>query len=263
MNEIFRCERCRFESATWRVACERCGGQFVAHEVASENPLSQNVAPPILRTLAEYEAAEVDRVSSGLSAFDLVTGGGLVLGAAYVLAGAPGAGKSTLALQIACFVSDYDTCFYVCGEEPVDRLAQRARRLAVDASRVVGVPIVEIAQLIRTVKQHAPRLVIVDSLNSVYSNKLRSRPGSPSQIIGAVRALVKLAQDTQAIVLGLAHVTKGNLLSGPRTVEHDADVMITFNPSGTRRILEATKNRFGPAFKKYSLTMTDAGLIDA
>lgn len=263
VNEIFRCQRCAFETAAWRAACEKCGGQFIAVEPAPDDVHDARMAEslPQLRTLAEYEANEVERISSGVSAVDAVTGGGLVVGAAYVMAGAPGAGKSTLALQIGCFASAYDTVFYVSGEEPVDRLAARAVRLRLDSSRIVGVPYTEIGQLTKTIKHHVPRLVIVDSLNAVYSSRIRSRPGSPSQIIGVARALVTLAQSTNAIVLGLAHVTKTNQLSGPRTVEHDVDVMLTFQPSGARRILEATKNRFGPSHQKSTMIMTDRGLI--
>lgn len=149
------------------------------------------------------------------------------------------------------------------GEEPLDRLALRARRLNLDVSALDAVPYTEMLTLARIVRRERYAFVCVDSLHTLHNDRLRSRPGSPSQLIGCAQSCVRLAQSVNAAIFLIGHVTKQNFLSGPRSVEHIVDVMLTFHVKGQKRILTATKNRFGPALQTHILKMTKNGLVDA
>ena len=152
---------------------------------------------------------------------------------------------------------------FISGEEPLHRLALRARRLNLDVSGLDAVPYTEMLTLARIVRRERHAFVCVDSLHTLHNDRLRSRPGSPSQLIGCAQSCVRLAQSVGCAILLIGHVTKQNFLSGPRSVEHIVDVMLTFHVKGKRRILTATKNRFGPALAPHTLKMTKTGLIDA
>lgn len=264
MPDVFRCGECGHESNSWALVCPRCGTQASAQVVAGASPsgvdaVSQSTA---INSLDAIDSRALFRYTSGFTSLDNALGDGFIKGAVTLLAGAPGAGKSTLALQSAAHISlDHKTLF-VSGEEPLDRLALRARRLHLDVSRLDAVSDTEMLALARIVRRERYGFVVVDSLHTLHNERLRSRPGSPSQLIACAQSCVRLAQSVNCAWLLIGHVTKQNFLSGPRSVEHIVDVMLTFHPKGAKRILTATKNRFGPALAPYTLKMTKKGLID-
>lgn len=265
---LYRCSNCNHETASWLLQCPECGS--VNHCVAIESTLPVtdrvSVAAPEIATLDTFEDdADDERIATPFVALDSVTGEGFVPGSVTLLAGAPGAGKSTLSLQVAAFVSqdESQSAIYICGEEPLARLNKRARRLSLDCSRLLAVPYTETRALFSMMRRQRPTFCVVDSLHVVYSDRIRSRPGSPSQVVKAAQDFVAIAQKLDCAVLLVGHVTKNNMLSGPRSAEHAVDVVITFQPKGDRRVIEATKNRFGPALEKHYLKMTARGLVDA
>lgn len=268
---VFSCSDCRHPSLSWFALCRACGKPDTCRAIAKAGAVTQSVAtvPREVVSLSSVPADNDSRHSSGISGFDSVTGGGIVAGSVIVLCGAPGSGKSTLALQVAEAVSERETVLYIAGEETPARLSARAQRLKLDSSRILVCSYVEMLSIGRVLARERPALCVVDSLQSLYSSRLKSRVGSPSQLITCANSLVRAAQAHEIAVLVVAHMTKDATLAGPRTVEHDVDAMLYFEAddsgskgAGDRRILYATKNRFGPAFVPAVFRMTAKGLVD-
>lgn len=260
----FRCGNCRAIFPAWTVACPGCKAVDWLYAVADASPgaaRSTADAPPFGK-LSDVMAQSTRFLLTGWPALDAVLGGGLAQGATYLLAGSPGAGKSTLALTIASFVSPSRLTLYVSGEEMTSRLLERARRLSLGCAALDVCVLTELGALSRVVRAHRHRLVVVDSLNVLTSDRLRSRVGSPSQLLNSGIAIARLARSTGATFLVIGHVTKSNQLSGPRSVEHYCDAMLHFNASGKSpvRTLIASKNRFGPAHVPIRFVMSETGL---
>jgi DNA repair protein RadA/Sms len=264
-DDVFRCTKCGHESDTWTVNCAACDKPN-AYVSLSRSPSPGIDASPehsAIAILSDVETQNESRIFSGFAALDDALGGGFVRGSVVLLAGAPGAGKSTLALAAAAHVSQEYRALYVSGEEPLNRLQTKARRLRVDVSALECCTYTEIGLLSRVLRQEHPAFVVVDSLHTIHNDWLRSRPGSPSQLIGAAHSFVRIAQALDICVFLIGHVTRINNLSGPRSVEHVVDVMLHFNAKGKKRRLFASKNRFGPANEDFALAMTGSGLVDA
>jgi DNA repair protein RadA/Sms len=264
MPDVFRCTKCGNESETWALACPACGAADRLIAVTRQDSAGFKASPRdgAIEILSDVQTQNESRIFSGFSALDSALGGGFVRGSVVLLAGAPGAGKSTLALQAASFVSLDHPALYVSGEEPLDRLQEKARRLHLDVTRLQCCTYTEIGALSRALRAEIPAIVVVDSLHTISNDRIRSRPGSSSQLIGAAHSFVRLAQTLDMGVFLIGHVTRINNLSGPRSVEHVVDVMLHFNVKGKKRLLYASKNRFGPANENYPLKMTASGLVD-
>ena len=261
----FACVSCHKTTHWWGVACPHCRAPdalYAVEPVPAHDPGNRPAASPVEK-LSEVSSAQTRYLTTGFSPLDHVLGGGLARGAVYLLAGEPGAGKSTLALTIADHVSARCGSLYVSGEEPTARLAERARRLGLGCAALDVCAITEMNHLARAVRRAHVRLVVVDSLNVLHSDKIRSRVGSPSQLLNSAIALVRLAKSQNCAILLIGHVTKSNQLTGPRSVEHYCDAMLHFNAVGktNRRSLFASKNRFGPAFISLQFLMTETGLV--
>lgn len=264
---MFACTSCRRPSLSWFSICRECGRAdtcAVTARTAADPQAAIKVSREVV-TLQQVEPDTENRLVSGIAGFDDVTGGGVVIGSAAVLCGAPGQGKSTLALQVAAAVSKKRTTLYIAGEETPARLSARALRLRLDNSNILVCSHNEISSLRRVFNNERPALVIVDSLQSLYSSRLKSRTGSPSQLVSSTNFLVRSAQNFDCAIIIVAHMTKDGSLASPRTVEHDIDVMLYFEQDekeGDKRLLYASKNRFGPAYVPAVFRMTARGLVD-
>jgi DNA repair protein RadA/Sms len=211
--------------------------------------------------LAEVDLKSEPRISTEISEFDRVLGGGLVRGSCVLLGGHPGAGKSTLLLQVADNLGAVNDVLYVTGEESPAQIADRARRLGLKANiKLLAETNVEKICLIA--EKHRPRILIIDSIQVMLLTDVRSAPGSVSQVREAAAYLTRFAKQTGTILLLVGHVTKDGSLAGPKTLEHiiDASLLLEGSHDSKYRTLRAQKNRFGTVNELGVFAMLEKGL---
>ena len=260
---VFECTACGQQSTKWLGRCPGCGGWNTLEQVAVEKRArpSAPTAEPVPLTHAEL--ADVGRTPCGIAGFDRVLGGGLVPGSVLLLAGEPGVGKSTLLLQVAASVAAAGrTVLYVSAEESARQVALRARRLgcAEDGILLLAEPLVE--SVTATAQRVRPALVVVDSVQTMVSERVPAVAGTVTQVREVAGQLADLAKRDGPSVVLVGHITKEGMVAGPKSLEHLVDVVLDF-AGGTghpHRTLRATKNRFGPAMELALFAMGDRGL---
>ncbi|MGH6801316.1 MAG: DNA repair protein RadA, partial [Methylocella sp.] len=206
------------------------------------------------------------RITTGIAELDRVTGGGFVPGSVILLGGEPGIGKSTLVIQAcAALAAQNRRVVYISGEEAVDQVRLRALRLGLAAAPVELAAETSVEDIVATLDHgRRPSLVVIDSIQTMWTGFIESAPGTVSQVRGAAQALIRFAKTTGAAVVLVGHVTKDGQIAGPRVVEHMVDAVISFEGEGGRnfRILRAVKNRFGPTDEIGVFEMTGRGLAE-
>jgi DNA repair protein RadA/Sms len=266
----FVCQNCGAASGRWQGKCDACGEwNTIAEERATTARPPQPGRPPrkgrlfALEPLAG-EAHEAPRLASGVAEFDRVTGGGFVRGSALLLGGDPGIGKSTLLIQVAATLARAGhRAAYISGEEAVAQVRLRAERLGLGGAAVELAAETSVEDIVATLgERNTPRLVIIDSIQTMWTDAVDSAPGTVTQVRGAAAALIRFAKRTGAAVILVGHVTKDGQIAGPRVVEHMVDAVLSFEGEGSHqfRILRAVKNRFGPTDEIGVFEMTGAGL---
>jgi DNA repair protein RadA/Sms len=249
---VYTCSQCGAEHVKWQGQCADCGGwnSLVEGLLGPERSKRAEVAGQIeLKRLDRIDVDQVARTSSGLSEFDRVLGGGLVPGSVILIGGDPGIGKSTLLLRaLANLAADRPVC-YVTGEESLDQIALRAERLGVRSAPVALMAETHVESIVASLSQAPPAVVVIDSVQTLYSDALQSAPGSVSQLRECAAQLVRFAKTRGTATILVGHVTKEGTLAGPRVLEHMVDTVLYFeSDSGSRfRIIRAAKNRFGAA----------------
>ena len=200
-----------------------------------------------VRPLASIVARENARIPTGLDEFDRVLGGGLVPGGVVLLGGDPGIGKSTLLLQAGAVLGATHKVLYVTGEESPEQIALRADRLGLVNAPVELLAEVQLEAIVRAIDQAQPAIVVVDSIQTLYSEALTSAPGSVSQVRECAAQLTRLAKQRGIVVIFVGHVTKEGAIAGPRVLEHIVDTVLYFegDPHSAFRLVRAIKNRFG------------------
>lgn len=214
--------------------------------------------------LADLEMAALERWKSGMEEFDFVLGGGIVPGSVVLIGGEPGIGKSTLLLQIAArLAEDGRNVLYVAGEESVGQVRMRADRLAETAGDVRILATTDLDAILSRSEQAAPHVLLVDSIQTVYSAGVDGAPGSVTQVRECAAQLQRYAKLSGAAVFLVGHVTKGGGLAGPKTLEHIVDTVLYFQSAAgaDHRILRAAKNRFGSVDELGVFRMSATGLI--
>ena len=211
----------------------------------------------------EISTAEEGRVLSGIGEFDLVLGGGLVRGSVILIGGDPGIGKSTLLLQAFAAISQKGvTCLYVSGEESQRQIKMRAERLGVEAPNLLVLSETSLERILEHIKKIKPGLLVIDSVQTMFSSAIPSAPGSIAQVREASGSIIVLAKKTGLTTFLIGHVTKDGAIAGPRLLEHMVDTVLYFE--GERghsfRILRAVKNRFGSTNEIGVFEMKEAGL---
>ena len=266
------CSDCGSDYAKWQGQCSDCGAWNTLSEVRLGGAQSRRGATPRrqgyagttapAQTLGEIDVAEVARIGTGMGEFDRVLGGGLVPGSAVLMGGSPGAGKSTLLLQACCQLAASMAVLYVTGEESPQQVAMRARRLALPTDRLKLLAETNIEAILAALDEHAPRLLVVDSIQVVYSDELSSAPGSVSQVRECAAALTRAAKQRGTVLLLVGHVTKDGSLAGPKVLEHMIDCSVLLESSDDQRFrtLRGQKNRFGAVNELGIFAMTEAGL---
>jgi DNA repair protein RadA/Sms len=252
VKTLFVCQSCGYESAKWLGRCTECGGwDTFAEEVrrssastAKSMTASGNAPVPI----DAVEILDEERLCTGIDEFDRVLGGGLVAGTLVLIGGDPGIGKSTLMLQVLHGIaSTGHTVLYVSGEESVRQLRLRSRRLETASSNLLVVSEIDIDAVMAMVKSETPDVLVVDSIQTMFSPEITSAPGSVSQVRESTMRLMLMAKRTGIPTFLVGHVTKEGAIAGPRLLEHMVDTVLYFEGDRNHvfRILRAVKNRFG------------------
>jgi DNA repair protein RadA/Sms len=264
----FVCQNCGAVYGRWQGKCEACGEwNTIAEESAAKTPTPGRAARKgrlfALEPLAGV-AHEAPRLASGLAELDRVTGGGFVRGSVLLVGGDPGIGKSTLLIQAAAAMAQSGhRAVYISGEEAVAQVRLRAERLGLAAANVELAAETSVEDIVATLGEgKTPRLVVIDSIQTMWTDAVDSAPGTVTQVRGAAQALIRFAKRTGAAVFLVGHVTKDGQIAGPRVVEHMVDAVLSFEGDGAHqfRILRAVKNRFGPTDEIGVFEMTGAGL---
>lgn len=267
------CNDCGTDHSKWQGQCTGCGAWNTLQEfvVSSSKTAarSQNfggyagaAGQAGIQTLASVDLAERPRFSSGMQEFDRVLGGGLVPGSAILIGGHPGAGKSTLLLQTMCHLAAQMPALYVTGEESLQQVALRAHRLGLPTDKLSMLSETSVEQLINTLQQHKPSIVVIDSIQVMHVEGVESAPGSVSQVRESAAMLTRFAKQTNTVLLLVGHVTKDGTLAGPKVLEHMIDCSIMLEGSGDSRYrtLRGIKNRFGAINELGVFAMLDTGL---
>ena len=263
----FVCQECGAATSKWAGRCEACGAwNAIVEEARSDGPprgLKGSKGRAVEFTALEGKPAELPRRITDIAEFDRVVGGGLVPGSAVLIGGDPGIGKSTLLLQAAAALSADTACAYISGEESVDQLRMRAARLGLASAPVALAAATDVRDIAASLDApNGPRVVVIDSIQTMFVDNLDSAPGTVTQVRASAEALTRLAKKRGFTVLFVGHVTKEGAIAGPRVLEHMVDTVLYFE--GERghafRILRAIKNRFGPTDEIGVFEMTGAGL---
>jgi len=265
----YSCTECGGVTNKWAGQCPSCGqwNTLVESVVeAASNRFStqyQGLAQtaPVL-TLADIEAIDVPRFTTGIEEFDRVLGGGLVAGGVVLIGGDPGIGKSTLLLQALANMAREKSVLYVSGEESGAQIALRAKRLAVDARELKLQAEIQLEKILNTLAEHKPQVAVIDSIQTMYSDALTSAPGSVAQVRECAAQLTRVAKQSGITVIMVGHVTKEGALAGPRVLEHIVDSVLYFegDTHSSFRLVRAIKNRFGAVNELGVFAMTEKGL---
>jgi DNA repair protein RadA/Sms len=265
----YTCTECGGVQSKWAGQCPACGQWNTLVETVvetggnrySSKPQSLAQTAPVLN-LAQIEALDVPRFGTGIEEFDRVLGGGLVAGGVVLIGGDPGIGKSTLLLQALSNLAKIKKVLYVSGEESGAQIALRAKRLAVDAKDLQLQAEIQLEKVLQTLSEHQPQVVVIDSIQTMYSDALSSAPGSVAQVRECAAQLTRAAKTMDITMIMVGHVTKEGSLAGPRVLEHIVDTVLYFegDTHSSFRLVRAIKNRFGAVNELGVFAMTERGL---
>ncbi|WP_348945779.1 DNA repair protein RadA [Chitinibacter sp. FCG-7] len=263
----FVCRLCGGFSPKWQGQCPQCGEwnsleEQVAQVVTTTGRFQSLAADGAIKNLSDVEAEELPRTPTHLAELDRVLGGGLVPGGVVLIGGDPGIGKSTLLLQALARLSESLPVLYVSGEESAQQIALRARRLGVPAAKVRLYPEISLEKILHALEREAPKVVVIDSIQTIYTEALTSAPGSVAQVRECSAQLTRFAKRHGTSILLVGHVTKEGALAGPRVLEHIVDAVLYFegDTHSSFRLIRAIKNRFGAVNELGVFAMTDKGL---
>jgi len=255
------CAECGASALQWFGTCPSCSAVGTLTEAAVEKPGGHRYAAEAAQSVAlgAVEASEGARIGTGIGELDRALGGGLVAGQVALLGGDPGIGKSTLLLQ-AC--ATIEKSIYVTGEESPEQVALRARRLALDAGGVRLLAETQLERIVAALESARPRVAVIDSIQTLWSETLQSAPGSVAQVRECAAQLTRHAKRSGVALLLIGHVTKEGAIAGPRVLEHIVDTVLYFegDPHSSFRLVRAVKNRFGAVNELGVFAMTDKGL---
>ena len=273
-RSVYRCTECGHDHPKWAGRCEGCG----EWNTVAEEPIAVGGGPAASRTararspvsgarpsrLREIAQSPLERWRTGLDEFDFVLGGGVVPGSMTLIGGEPGIGKSTLLLQAAARLEAAGrSVLYASGEESPDQLRLRAERLREDAGAVHVLGETSLERIVGAATALSADIVVIDSIQTVYTEMLESAPGNVGQVRECSGQLMRFAKESGTAVVVVGHVTKGGGIAGPKTLEHIVDTVLYFEGEAALdyRMLRATKNRFGSVDELGVFTMTGEGLV--
>lgn len=262
----FVCQECGFDSPKWLGHCPGCGdwNTMVEEPVSDFSAKAKYVIPSKPLPICDIDTSAVPRITTGIQEFDRVLGGGVVPGALLLIGGDPGIGKSTLLLAVAGYISQADFVLYVSGEESLSQTRLRADRLGTLNKNLLIMTETNLDEVIPQVLSLKPKLMIIDSIQTMFTPDIPSAPGSVGQVRESTAKLLRFAKESQIAVAIIGHVTKEGNIAGPRLLEHMVDVVLYFEGEKTNsfRILRAIKNRFGSTSESGIFSMEESGLME-
>ena len=277
-KSVYRCTECGADHPKWAGRCDVCGAwNSLVEEMASKathtggasrraggaRTLAEGGSVALTPRLREVSGSESRRWKTGINEFDFVLGGGIVPGSMILIGGEPGIGKSTLLLQVAARLQNAGhATLYASGEESALQIKLRADRLAEDAGEVSLLSETNLETVLTTAAAVSPAVLIVDSIQTVFTNDLEGAPGNVGQVRECAARLMRFAKESGTAVFVVGHVTKGGGIAGPKTLEHIVDTVLYFEGENSvdHRILRATKNRFGSVDELGVFRMAQDGL---
>jgi DNA repair protein RadA/Sms len=266
------CKSCGAQHSKWAGQCAECGEWNSLEEQAMQAQASAPKASRFggyagvdvgeVKKATEIPKLMIERLSTGLSEFDRALGGGLVAGSVVLIGGDPGIGKSTLLTQVMAHLSASQETLYVTGEESLQQVSLRAQRLGLPLDNFNLMSETQVEKIIATGLQRKPQVMVVDSIQTIYTELLSSAPGSVGQVRESAAQLVRFAKQSGTSVLIVGHVTKDGALAGPRVLEHMVDSVLYFegDTSSRYRMIRAIKNRFGSVNELGVFAMMEEGL---
>ena len=265
---IFVCNECGYESAKWMGKCPACNSWNTFFEQKIEK-ITENGVKKIKernepKALNSYKGQEVARITTGFGELDRVLGGGIVKGSLILLGGEPGIGKSTLILQLCNKIHGEGKVLYVSGEESAEQIKLRADRLGIDNNDILFLGETDISIINENIEELMPKLVIIDSIQTMYSDELSAAAGSVSQVREITSQIMRMCKSKGITTIIIGHVTKDGTIAGPRVLEHMVDTVLYLE--GERyfsyRILRGVKNRFGSTNEIGMFEMKGEGLVE-
>ena len=270
-SAVYQCGDCGAQSPKWAGQCSDCGAWNSLIETLSVVPAGGKAARfagyagdtrPSVQMLGNVQPGQESRMPVGMEELDRVLGGGLVAGSVVLIGGDPGIGKSTLLLQALAAFPARLKALYVTGEESPEQVSLRSQRLGVNADAVRILAETSVERILEHGRNETPQIMVIDSIQTLYTEILQSAPGSVSQVRESAAQLVRFAKQTGTALFLVGHVTKEGTLAGPRVLEHMVDTVLYFegDSGGRYRIIRAIKNRFGAVNELGVFAMTDKGL---
>lgn len=264
---VFLCSNCGNEFAKWSGRCTACGQwntleEYTPSQTVKSAKKATNVLQP--KRLSEVQSDEAIRFSTGMAELDRVLGGGAVRGSLVLVAGAPGIGKSTLLLQICQCIAAQQSILYVSGEESASQLKLRAQRLGVDSENLYLLCETNLDDVLASADQLKPDLLIVDSIQTLFTDDKPASPGSVTQVKDCTMRLMQFCKASGISVFVVGHINKEGAIAGPKVLEHMVDCVLHFEGEEhtTYRLLRAAKNRFGSTNEIGVFEMKDRGLSE-
>lgn len=267
---VFLCTNCGNESPKWAGRCPACG-QWNTMEEYTPSPVTKSTSAGIsghsstvAKRLSEVQSDEAQRFGTGMAELDRVLGGGAVKGSLVLVSGAPGIGKSTLLLQICDYILKEQTVLYVSGEESESQLKLRAQRLGVKGDDLFLLCETNLEDILAAADRLKPDLLIVDSVQTLYSDDKSASPGSVTQVRDCTMRLMQYCKGSGLTVFIVGHINKEGAIAGPKVLEHMVDCVLYFEGEShtSYRLLRAAKNRFGSTNEIGVFEMQDNGLTE-
>ncbi len=265
-KQLFVCTNCGSEHRKWMGQCSDCNEWNCVVE-QNDEPVTARVGSKgkVLNaaSITEVSGTDLPRKTTDIEELNRVLGGGLVPGSAVLIGGDPGIGKSTLLLQASCNLAALGPVLYITGEESTSQVKMRGERIDALHKDLMLIAASELESIMATISKQKPAAIVIDSIQTMVTNRLTSAPGTVSQVRDCAAALIQQAKQMGHALILVGHVTKDGSIAGPRVLEHMVDAVLYFegDKGHAHRILRAVKNRFGPAGEIGVFEMSDRGLI--
>lgn len=271
VKSVFFCQSCGYESAKWMGQCPGCHewNTFVEEQVVagtgSKSSVIKKRQSVVPSKISEVSTSQEDRITTQFAELDRVLGGGIVPGSLILVGGDPGIGKSTLLLQVCRNLTNENSdVLYISGEESLKQIKLRANRIGDFSDRLKLLCEIDLDIVADTIRECKPQIVIIDSIQTMYSESIKTAPGSVSQVRESTNILLQLAKGLNIAIFIVGHVTKEGTVAGPRVLEHMVDTVLYFEGDrhASYRILRGVKNRFGSTNEIGVFEMRDKGLVE-
>ncbi len=271
IKSVFECQACGDRQSKWLGKCPKCGAfdsylELKPDQIEILNQIAKSAKSSSKAVeISDIKIEKINRISTCDNELDLVLGGGVVAGSLVLIGGSPGIGKSTLLLKIASNLSQNELVLYVSGEESQSQIKLRADRLNAAKKNLFLLTEINLENILDEINKKDYKFIVIDSIQTLFSDKISSAPGSVSQVREITFELMRIAKERDIAIFIIGHITKDGSIAGPRILEHMVDVVLYFEGDSSRelRILRGFKNRFGSTSEIGIFEMTNEGLISA